>query len=224
MGWAMRKLLRSAVLGVLAAATGGAAGAPLSDPAEVLISSPLVVPASAKAVGVRCDAILAAATTIQSSIEGASGPSTVAGTFAPFDRLSALIGEGASEAYLVSQANPDKSIRDAAEACVQRISDFATALQLSQPVYARLAAIRTSGLDAETAWVLKRQLLQFRLAGVDRDAATRAKIADLQKRISATGLQFDGNIRDAPYEVTLPAGGLAGMPADFCAATDRMRA
>lgn len=93
---------------------------------------------------------------MKSSIESAGGPSTVASTLVPFDRLSVLIDEGVSEGYLVSQANPDKSIRDAAEACVQRISDFATALQLSQPIYARLAAIPTSGLDAETAWVLKR--------------------------------------------------------------------
>lgn len=202
----------------LAGLSVGAAKAPLLDPAKVLIDTPAIVPGSSDAVRVRCDAILAVADTIKRALENERGPATIANSLARYDRLTALIDEGTGETYLVAQANPNKAIRTAGEACVQRLSEFGTMVSLSQKIYARLAAIPITGLDAETAWVLKRQLLQYRLAGVDRDAATRAKVTALQKQITATGLVFDANIRDAQPETILTPNDLAGMPADFLAA------
>ena len=162
--------------------------------------------------------MLASAEAEKRALEVGRGPATITGVFAPFDRLSALLDQGSAEAYLVSQTNPDRTIRTAAEACAQRISDFSIAVQLSKPIFSQLAAIPTAGLDAETRWVLSRALLRYRLAGVDRDDQARASIEAVQRRITATGLVFDGNIRDAPYSVALMPDDLAGLPADFVAA------
>lgn len=186
-----------------------------------LVNTPLVVPKSAVEVTARCDAALATAATIKRGLEQARGPATIANSFAPYDDLFALTSEVSNEQYLASQVNPAKDIRAAAESCVQRVADFATAVQLSRPIYDRLANIPASGLDPETRWVLSRQLLQYRLAGVDRDAATRDKIAALQTRIAATGLKFDGNIRDSSPDNALSPEDLGGLPADFLAGQPR---
>lgn len=199
----------------------GAAAPANHQTAYRLINAPMVDPKSAAEVTARCDAALAAASRIKDDLESSLGAATISNSFQPYDDLMALINEVTNEQYLVSQANPAKEIRAAAEACLQRMADFTTAVQLSRPVYDRLMKIPIRGQDEDTRWVLGRQLLQYRLAGVDRDPQTRGKIAALQTRIAATGLKFDGNIRDSFPDIAFEPQDLQGLPADFLAGQPR---
>ncbi|MBO9558169.1 MAG: Zn-dependent oligopeptidase [Caulobacter sp.] len=170
---------------------------------------------SAPAVTARCEAILATGQKAKAELEARKGSATLAGDFAAFDTLQLILGDGASEMYLVSETSPEKPIRDAAEACIPKLSDLSTAVLLSRPIYDRLAGIPAAGLDARTGFTLKKMLTNYRLAGVDKDEATRNKVAALQKEITEIGLKFAANIRDDKGDIKLKPDALAGLPQDY---------
>src|SRR5438093_117303 len=56
----------------------------------------------------------------------------------------------------------------------------------------------------------------FRLAGVDRDVATRDRIKELRDEMTAIGQEFDRTIREDERSIQVDdATALAGLPADF---------
>ncbi|HYE46428.1 MAG TPA: M3 family metallopeptidase, partial [Caulobacter sp.] len=108
-----------------------------------------------------------------------------------------------------------RPIRQAAEACTQRLSEVDNGVKLSRPIYDRLAAIDASKADPSIAFALDKRLAAYRRAGVDRDAATRAKIEALQKEITATSVAFNRNIRESRRSLKLRPEELAGLPQDW---------
>src|SRR5207244_934415 len=97
---------------------------------------------------------------------------------------------------LISEVHPDSGLRTAAEKATQEASAFATELSLNRKVYDAVADIDTSGADAETRYYVWKTLRDFRLAGVDKDEATRKRIRVLSDKIVETGQAFSRNIRE----------------------------
>jgi len=146
------------------------------------------------------------------------GIRTVANTLAPYDRANAALTVAGSEAYLMYAVSPHKEIRDAANTLVQKISQAGVVLSLNQPVYRALAAIDATHADPATQHYLSRTLLEYRLSGVDKDAATRKHIQKLQERITQLGLAFGKNVQDSVHTVLVHhPDELAGLPADYIA-------
>ena len=173
-------------------------------------------PADVAAVDARCGVADTLATRLKADLAERTGPATIDADFRSFDALSNLVSGAAGTMYFISQTNTDKPVRDAAQACVERLAAIGTDVSLSRPIYDRLSAIPTEGLDEPTAFILGKMLMQYRLAGVDRDAATRDRIAALNKQITATGLEFARNISEDKSEVTFDSiDALAGMPQDY---------
>jgi Zn-dependent oligopeptidase len=223
-----------AIFGVIMAGlmTAGAADAATAPKASATAAAPNADSAQADAfaavlhltpktpaeVTANCDAYLARGARMLAELEGETGTASVETTFRRFDALYSVINAGSNDVRLVSETNPDKDIRSAAEACVQKLSDLITKVSLSRGVYDRLSAIDTSAADPKIAFLVKRTLDSYRRAGVDRDAATRAKVTKLQEEITAIGLEFDRNIREGRQEITVAsAAELDGLPADFIA-------
>ena len=143
---------------------------------------------------------------------------TVANTLAPYDRAVAELGLASSEVGLMYSVSPEKAVRDKAEALVQRISEASVALSLNQQVYRALASIDGTKADPATKHYLSRTLLQYRLAGVDKDEATRKRVQQLQEQITLLCLTFGRNVQEHVNTVTAAnVGELAGLPADFIA-------
>lgn len=170
---------------------------------------------TAAAISARCDSTLALSTKAKTALEMRKGPATIAGDLGAFDTLSMIIGDGSNEMYLFSETSPVKEVRDAAQACIPKLSDLATAVSLSRPIYDRLAGIPTKGLDEKTSFTLQKMLTNYRLSGVDKDDATRAKVTELQKQITETGLKFGENIRNDKGDIAFKPEELAGVPQDF---------
>ncbi len=187
----------------------------LDAEADAYLKPLAVTETSAAAIDARCQATLAMATKAKAALEGRTGPATIADDFAAYDTLSLVLSDGSSELYLVSQTSPEKAVRDAAEACIPKLSDLGTAVSLSRPIYDRLAAIPTAGLDSATAFTLTKMLTNYKLSGVDKDDATRAKVTQLQTEITEIGIKFDGNIRDDTGDIALKPEELAGLPQDY---------
>ncbi|HEY5254736.1 MAG TPA: M3 family metallopeptidase [Acidobacteriaceae bacterium] len=145
-------------------------------------------------------------------------PRTVDNTLGLYDRAVAALGIAGSEAGLLHSVCQEKAVRTQAEAMVQAVSEAAVQLSLNPAVYQALSAIDTSDLDAATKHYLERTLLQYRLAGVDKDQATREKIQQLQERITELGLTFGRNVQEQGNTVVVEdANELDGLPQDFLA-------
>lgn len=113
--------------------------------------------------------------------------------------------------------HPQAAVRDAAQNMVQQISAAQTALSLNQPVYRALAALDLTRADPATRYYVQRQLLEFRLGGVDRDAPTRSQIRALNDEITALNSKFYRNLAEDLPKIVVQRAELEGLPADFIA-------
>ncbi len=180
-------------------------------------TTPRLTPASADEVKANCDAFLGEATRLRTAFETGKGGTPVQ-VLRGYDRIVELIGDGGNDAGLLAEVAPDDARRDAARACQARANDAFDGLQLSVPAYQRLKTIDAARLDPAARKVLVQQLGQFDRNGVSRDAATRAKVAELKSRINALNVEFDKNIANGRKTVEATPAELAGLPADFVAA------
>jgi hypothetical protein len=108
-------------------------------------------------------------------------------------------------------------LRDKAQEITKRITSATTDLSLNQKAHRALREEPTPKQDAAAAHYLERSLLEYRLAGVDRDEATRAKIRQFQDRITELSLTFSRNVADDVRQVTATKAELDGMPDDYIA-------
>ena len=70
-------------------------------------------------------------------------------------------------------------------------------------VYKALASLDLSKADAATQYYVKRQLLQFRLAGVDKDEATRTRLKQLNDDLTLQVSTYERNIADDQRSVKI---------------------
>jgi thimet oligopeptidase len=149
-------------------------------------------------------------------IVAVKGPRSVGNTLAVYDDAVAKINATIYFAMLMEAVHPDTGFRDRATAMVRKASAVQTALSLNRGVYQGLAAIPTAGADPATQYYLKRQLLEFRLAGVDKDDATRARLKALNDQLTEEQSAFERNINDARKTVEVrDASELSGLPKDY---------
>jgi thimet oligopeptidase len=101
---------------------------------------------------------------------------------------------------------------------VQVVSAEYTRLSLDQGIYNALKAVNTTRSDAATKYYVRRSLLEYRLAGVDKDQATRDKLKKLQDQATELSLKFSRNVQDDVRKIPVhDKAELAGLPADFIA-------
>src|ERR1700722_11793194 len=112
------------------------------------------------------------------------GPRTVNNTLLPFDEANRELNAASDFAGLMQQVHPDKTFRDRATLMTTTVNSAITALSLNRDVYNALTALDVSHADPATSYYVKRQLLEFRLAGVDRDTATRGRLQKLNDQLT----------------------------------------
>lgn len=211
----MRLFAAAAVLA--ATITPAFAAAPQAQlDSDAFLSTIALAPAEAAAVEARCEAADTLAKRLMAELAARTGPASVDTDFRSYDALANLVTATSDTMNVVAVTNPNEAVRDAAQACSERLKAIGSDLAMSRPIHDRLAAIPTAGLDEATGFILGKVLLKYRLAGVDKDAATRAQIAALNKRITATGVEFERNVDEDKTEVTFDSvEALAGLPQDY---------
>jgi len=144
------------------------------------------------------------------------GPRTIENTLVPYDEAIRQLNAAAYFADLVQKVNPDAAFRDRGTAMSVKVSGVATALSLNRDVYQALSALDVSKSDPATRYYVQRQLLEFRLSGVDKDDATRAKLKKLQDKLTEDQAMFERNISDDQKSVMVAnASELDGLPQDY---------
>jgi thimet oligopeptidase len=198
-------------LAASAQATPAIPTAPVADPIHAWIQAK--DPAALEAwVNERLDAEKADV----DKLGAVSGAHTVENTLRAYDDAVNELTLAGNNTYLLYSLADTASLRDKAQALSSKVSSAATDLGLNQKVYAALVAI-PQPTDLSTRHYLERTLLEYRLAGVDKDDATRREIRTLQDKISDLTLTFGRNFADGTLKVTATRAELDGLPADFIA-------
>jgi Zn-dependent oligopeptidase len=145
----------------------------------------------------------------------APGKRTVENTLRPYDDALLLLDAAGSQASLIENVHPDSNLRTTAEEVSRKVAAYGTELSLNRQVYDALAAVDAKGADRETRFYLEKELRDFKLAGVDKDEATRTRIKELRDELVKIGQEFDRNIRGDTREVKADPAELAGLPQDY---------
>jgi thimet oligopeptidase len=162
------------------------------------------------------NARIAAARHSIAKLVAAKGVRTIQNTLEPYDEALRQLNAAGDLAGVMVQVHPDENFRNHATTINTRVGGEATALSLNQAVYHALQKLDFSKEDAATQYYVKRQLLEYRLAGVDKDLKTRNRLKKLQDHLTEAQAIFERNIADgvSPVEVA-NAAELDGLPADF---------
>jgi thimet oligopeptidase len=164
----------------------------------------------------RVDAQLDLAQKSINELLAVKGPRTIENTLAPYDDAVEKLDTAGNQTGLMQSVSPDAKVRDRAQAMIQKVSAASTALSLNPAIYHALAELDVSKADPATQYYVKRTLLEFRLAGVDKDEATRARIQKLNDDITKLSTEFERNIQDSQIKVVVKnSAELDGLPADY---------
>jgi thimet oligopeptidase len=149
-------------------------------------------------------------------IVAVKGPRTIENTLVPYDEAIRQVNIGNYLASMMFQVHPDAAFRDKASTITQKATAVLTALSLNRDVYKALAALDLSKPDATTRYYVQRQLLEFRLAGVDKDDATRERLKQLNDDLTGQVTLYERNIADDQRTVEIASvAELDGLPLDY---------
>lgn len=147
-------------------------------------------------------------------------PADPVGVLRQWDRAAGHLGNAAAAGSLFGNVHPSDEVRDLADAAEQEAQRISTAWGLDRELYDVFAAIDDSAVahDPLAARLLTKVRDDFRRSGVDKDEATRARIAEVRERITELDQEFSRVIRDDVRTVRVTPQQLAGLPDDWLAA------
>jgi thimet oligopeptidase len=143
-------------------------------------------------------------------------PRTVDNTLLPYREMIKTLSNGFQDAGLFSRVHPDKSIRDEALKSEQELAKFATEqIDLNRELYDALKSVKVDEKNGELAYFHKTLIRDYQRSGVDKDEATRKKIADLNDKIVKSSQEFSINLQEDVREMTVKPEELKGLPDDY---------
>jgi thimet oligopeptidase len=172
---------------------------------------------SAEALSAWVSARLAAHEAALQALAAVTGQRTPDNTLRLYDVVLEQLSLAGSQAGVLNSVAADKAVRDQAQEEAQRIAMAASALSLNRQVYDALRAMNLDGASPATRHFVERTLLQYRLAGVDKDQATRDHLQDLHEKATRLSLEFSRNIQEGGKTVEATAVELEGLPPDYIA-------
>jgi thimet oligopeptidase len=196
----MTQALAVAVAAVaFVAAAHAAPSAPLPGPAFPVYQS-------AAQLQTACKAGLTGATLRERALER----SATARWLADADDLNAYIEDVAGPMYLLEAVHPDKSIRDAAQACTLRWQAFYSTMGQNRRLFDKARSLTPR--DAVDQRYVRDMLDAFEDSGVGLPAPQRKRVKQLSDRITELSQQFSKNVREDATRVAFTPEELAGVP------------
>jgi thimet oligopeptidase len=200
---------------MLAAATSAAPASTTASPSASLPPPIWAAKPDMKAFEATENAHLDAAKRSIDALVAVTGPRTIENTLVPYDDAVRELDSTAYFAGLMEQVHHDAAFRDAATAMTRKVSAVLTDLSLNRDVYKALSAVDLAGADVKTKYYVTRLLMLFRLGGVDKDDATRARLKKLNDELTEAVSAFERNIADDMRTTEADPGELKGLPQDY---------
>ncbi len=173
--------------------------------------------ASAPALAAWVGARLAAHQAALAALLAVDGARTPDNSLRLFDEAIEQLSLAGAQAGVLNSVAADKAVRDQAQEEAQRVAMAGSALSLNRPVYDALKAIDLAGASPATKHFVERTLLGYRLAGVDKDQATRDLLQSLHEKATRLSLEFSRNIQEGGKTIEATEAELDGLPADYLA-------
>jgi len=173
--------------------------------------------ASAEALTVWVSARLAAHEGALAQLLAVEGARTPENSLTLYDAAIEQLNLAGAQAGILNSVAADKSVRDQAQVEAQRVAMAGAALSLNRDVYDALTAIDVEGVSPATRHYVERTLLSYRLAGVDKDKATRDRLQALHEKATKLSLEFSRNIQEGAKKVEATPAEMEGLPADYIA-------
>jgi thimet oligopeptidase len=146
------------------------------------------------------------------------GPHTVENTLRLYDDVVLELGRAQNPAIVLANMHPDLEMQKAADAVLAHAREVEANRLSNRAAYDALASIDASKADAASRYYLQRELGAFRRNGVDKDAATRARLTELRGKLATLMGDYRRNVRSTTRSMTIAgADELEGLPADFIA-------
>ena len=184
-----------------------AAAALILPAADALAQAPRIPAYDAAGLAKACDEGLAR---VRAIVAGMSAKPGAAGIFEEWNRLFIETENAANPAYLYAAVHPDKEVRAAAEACVQKFNGLDTEINQNERLFKRVNAAEPS--DPRLAKLRRDLLRNFEDAGVALPEGKRAQAKELIEKIEKLRLEFVRNMRDDPTKVTFTPAEMEGLP------------
>jgi thimet oligopeptidase len=172
---------------------------------------------SASALTAWVSARLAAHEAALAALLAVEGPRTTENSLRLYDEAIEQLSLAGAQAGVLNSVAADKAVRDQAQDEAQRISMAGSALSLNRAVYDALSAVNLDGASPATKHFVERTLLSYRLAGVDKDQATRDQIQALHEKATRLSLEFSRNIQEGGKTIKATVAELDGLPPDYLA-------
>jgi thimet oligopeptidase len=173
--------------------------------------------ASAEALSAWVDARLAAHEEALAALLAVEGERTPENSLRLFDAAIEQLGLAGAQAGVLNSVAAIKEVRDRAQMEAQRVAQAASALSLNRAVYDALTAVVLDGASDATTHFVARTLLGYRLAGVDKDQATRELLQSLHEKATHLSLTFSRNVQEGGKTIEAAPDELDGLPADYLA-------
>ena len=173
--------------------------------------------ASAEALAAWVGARLAEHEAALARLLAVEGPRSPENSLSLYDAAVEQLNLAGAQAGVLNSVAADKAVRDQAQLEAQRVAVAGSALSLNREVYDALVAIDFNGASPATKHYVERTLLSYRLAGVDKDQATRDHLQALHERATKLSLEFSRNIQEGGKTIEATADELDGLPADYLA-------
>jgi len=173
--------------------------------------------ASAEALTAWVSARIEAHEAALAALLAVQGPRTPENSLRLFDAAIEQLSLAGAQAGVLNSVAADSAVRDQAQQEAQRVAMAGSALSLNRAVYEALAAIGLDCATPATVHFLQRTLLGYRLAGVDKDQATRDRLQALHEQATRLSLEFSRNIQEGAKTIQATADELDGLPADYLA-------
>lgn len=162
-----------------------------------------------------CAAGIAEAEALRKSVIAVKAPHTRENTLMPINDLLMEIYTLLSMSELMANVHPDETVREAAEMCQQETMKFVSVFELDRDLYEASAAVDLSTVDPMTKRFAELLLRDYRLAGVDKDDATRARLSAIKEEMVKVGQDFDRAIRDDQRSISISQKETEGLPEEL---------
>ena len=148
------------------------------------------------------DAILADnRAAIAELLQRQSGTPSWDGLVLALDELNARLGRAWSPVSHLNAVCNNAELRAAYEACLPKLSEYATELGQNRALFEAYQALAASpeaaGFEVAQQTILEHALRDFRLSGIDLPAAEQQRYGEIQMKLSELGSQFSNQLLDA---------------------------
>ncbi len=172
---------------------------------------------SAEALTAWVSARLAAHQQALADLLAVTGERTPENSLTLYDAAIEQLSLAGAQAGILNSVAAEKAVRDRAQQEAQRVAMAGSALSLNREIYDALVAMKLDGASPATKHYVERTLLSYRLAGVDKDQATRDHLHALHEKATRFSLEFSRNIQEGAKTIEATPQELEGLPGDYIA-------